>query len=193
MRQGGVWGARNRLLTHRDGAPTWPRPLHRLLGSGWGVEGEVPAARPPPAARVPGPSGLSSHFVPFPFSAAPARPGPARPGPAHLPSAGAARLPRARNKGGGGRAAAASAPAPPRRPGPGRVPARAPEGSPPRPRAHSPQGRRPGRGPGRGQTPRAPARLSQRHPCRLSGCPSARPLGREREDTWWEREGPAAS
>lgn len=72
-----------------------------------------------------------------------------RSGPAHLPSDGPARLPPARNKG-GGRAAAAPAPAPP--PGPGRVPA-----SPPPPhararrrRAHSPPGRPPGRGPGRG-------------------------------------------
>lgn len=132
MRQGGVWGARNRLLTHRDGAPTWPRPLHRLLGSGWGVEGEVPAARPPPAARVPGPSGLSSHLVPFPFSAAPARPGPARPrAPAERrrrppPAGPQQRRRRPCSCSLGPRPAASPRPREGPRPGPGRVPAPTP-------------------------------------------------------------------
>ncbi|XP_053065139.1 basic proline-rich protein-like [Acinonyx jubatus] len=160
------------------------------------AHGPAPRPQPPrPRAR----SDISSHLVPFPFlrgpapGALPPPPAPAAPGPPprRAPSPSPAHLPGGRSRrrlppGGpatkatAAAAAAASRPRPcrrraapepregPRRPGP---PAR-------RPRALT---ERPGRGPGpREETPRAPAPLSQRHPCRLSGFPCARPLGRER-------------
>lgn len=163
------------------------------------AHGPAPRPRPPrPRAR----SGFSSHLVPFPFLPGPApgalpppppAPRPQRPSPPprRAPSpprrtCRAAGAGTACHPGGPATKAVAAAAAAASRPRPRRRRA-APERR-EGPRHLGPPARRPraltewpGRGPGpRGETPRAPARLSQRHPRRLSGFPCARPLGRER-------------
>lgn len=148
-----------------------------------------PAPRPPPLPRPRARSGFSSHLVPFPFLRGPAPgallpppcPRPARPisppgplpAPAHLPSGrGRRRLPSP--AGPQQRQWRRQLQLQPRDPPP-------PAPAPPAPPRALTAGPRAGAWAGAAvETPRAPARLSERHPFRLSGFPCARPLGRER-------------
>lgn len=190
----------SRLQMPAAGTRTWPRSPGRLRGRGG--RGRRPAlrcgnqSRRPPcpacatAAAPPGAFGFLQPSCPISLSprpragsasaapsARPASPPGTLPAPAHLPGGESRRRPpppagpqqrRRRRRSLGAPAPAAAQP--PGTRGRGRA-AAAPA------RAHSPPGPA---ARARGGDARAPARLSQRHPFRLSVLPCARPLGRER-------------
>lgn len=175
-----VWGTRNRLQILERG----PQLGCGLPAGSWAAGRGWEAGCPRPGRRLRrGRSGLSSHLVPVPVSA----PREARPGPAprtcRAPAPIASRRPATKAAPVQLQPGPRPAPRPPARDDP--APAPAPPARSPPPRALT-----------AGPTARAQGRRELGPGCHcaipaVSPGPSARPLGRERGDTWWEREGPA--